>query len=213
MPEERLPLLTTGRDDLREHQLQAPRVVPGHSCSWRRARRGSAAFKSTGRLAPAPTVPPGTCATGFARPCGARNSSSSRAWSRWMRRTSAARRRTATAAGSVAALHAAALAVLRHELAAAAADLRYLQGFLLSVAEEGEDAEHAWPNDAELIQLTRLADAACGAPLVGADPGAPLDRCTRPFLSPVRSSRWPRSRQAIAQSPRPCSHPQCAQKQ
>jgi hypothetical protein len=45
----------------------------------------------------------------------------------------------------------------RHELAAAAADLRHLQGFFLNVAEEGENADPDLPRDAELIRLTRLA--------------------------------------------------------
>lgn len=44
-----------------------------------------------------------------------------------------------------------------HEMAAAAADLRHLQGFLGMVGEEQEGADPGRPADAELIRLAKLA--------------------------------------------------------
>ncbi len=45
----------------------------------------------------------------------------------------------------------------RHELAAVAADLRHLEGFLGMVGEEQEDADARDPDKAELVQLSKLA--------------------------------------------------------
>jgi len=45
----------------------------------------------------------------------------------------------------------------RHELAAAAGDLRHLQGFLTMVGEEQEDVDSHFPDEAEKIRLSRLA--------------------------------------------------------
>ena len=46
---------------------------------------------------------------------------------------------------------------VRHELAAAAGDLRHLQGFLATVAAEQEGADPDDPDDADLRRLSKVA--------------------------------------------------------